>query len=230
MVLIYLPEGSADVSQVVIRHDTALPAPTGLLAEAGDRFVVLPYGALRDPSLPNSFYTNGHFGPEGLLGLIGALQPYPDGPYGALYGTFQGAAGAFEIGDGGSWSTEISDQGLEFRLLLNADAASQAGMVGKFVVNVVRVPDPGVSGIPDGQDALDGGSVEPGDSADGSAAPRILRSVSESHAAADHDPLPARRGRPGAAAGLRRTGPVGEEAARPAGSRRDARHGLGRPR
>jgi hypothetical protein len=89
------------VSQVVIKHDTVLPVLTGLIAEPWDRFVMLPYGALRDPSLPNSFYTNGHFGPEGLLGEVGPLQPFVDGPYGALYGAFSGTP-PFAVADGGS--------------------------------------------------------------------------------------------------------------------------------
>jgi hypothetical protein len=138
--IVHVPTGSADVSQLVIRPNTVLPAPTGLIAADGDRFLILPFGGLQDPSLPNSAYTNGLFGPEGLLGLVDPTQPFTDGPYGALLGTFTSTAAAFHVGDGGTWTTEIADIGFELSLLLNTSAASQAGLVGKFVVNVVRIP------------------------------------------------------------------------------------------
>ncbi len=138
--VIHVPSGSRDVSQVVINRNTVLPAPTGLVAADGDRFIVLPYGSMKDPALPNSVYSTGYFGPEGLLGLVDPTQPMVDGPYGALLGTFTTTPASFHIGDNGTWTTQPAEIGQELMLLLNTSPASQAGLIGKFVVNVIRIP------------------------------------------------------------------------------------------
>lgn len=151
--IVYVPQGSAEVSQLVLKHDTVLPALTGLMVESGDQFIILPYGALLDPVLANSAYTGGYFGPEGLLGLVTPLQPLPDGPYGSLLASFAGLPGAFNVCDGGVWSTQPSDVGQEVELLLNVDAAAQAGLTGKFVVNVIRIPEPDITTVDDGSSA-----------------------------------------------------------------------------
>ncbi len=154
--VIFLPANSADVSRFEIRPSTPLPLATGVVAQTGDQFIVLPRGRLRDPLLPNSAYTDGNFGPEGLLGLVSATQPHADGPYGALYGDFDSVGAVFFIGDGGCWSAQPSDIGQDLELSLNTDAASQAGMGGKFVVTVIRVPatDPAGVSPPDNQAGL----------------------------------------------------------------------------
>ncbi|MDM7914494.1 MAG: hypothetical protein QUU85_04400, partial [Candidatus Eisenbacteria bacterium] len=149
--LIVVPPGSADVSQVTISRTTTLPIGTGLFAATGDRFVVLPYGVMRDPALPNSAYTEGWFGPEGLLGVVSGTQPHTGAPYGALFGQI-GLSNEYWIGDGGAWTTQPSDVGSELMLTLNTDAVSQAGLIGKFVVNVARIPATDVAGVDGSQD------------------------------------------------------------------------------
>ena len=139
--VVYVPPAGEESGKYIIRHDTPLPLATGLIAGAGDRFIVMARGALQDPALPNSAYTDGDFGPEGLLGLEVALQPHADGPYGALYGKI-GLSSEFYIGGGGTWSTQPSDEGNELELNINTDAVSQAGLIGKFVVYAFRVPPP----------------------------------------------------------------------------------------
>lgn len=138
--VIHLPAGSAEIAEFEILPTTPLPLSTGLFSGTGDRFVVLPYGAFRDPALVTSIYTDGHFGPEGLLGAVSPSQPLIDGPYGALLGRLYPGTNLFHIGDGGTWTAQPVDVGGELQLALNAGATAQAGFSGKFVVQVARVP------------------------------------------------------------------------------------------
>lgn len=160
--VIYLPPGVGAVSKFVIDHTTPLPLATGLMAAEGDQYVVLPRGGMRDPALANSAYTDGWFGPEGLLGLASPTQPFLDGGYGALYGTYGPAANGFYLGDGGCWTAQIADQGMELELLINADAASLAGIEGGFVVYLVRIPALDPAGVtPDGGGSVSNASAFP---------------------------------------------------------------------
>ena len=97
---IYVPDGTSDIAQVTITDGTALPAATGLVAAAGDHFVILPYGTIQTDAQVGP--TEGYFDPEGLTKFNRAGQPYPEGPYGGLYGYFDDPLSDFYIGDGGT--------------------------------------------------------------------------------------------------------------------------------
>jgi hypothetical protein len=139
--IIYLPDGHPEQADLTINSTSTLPLGTGLFAQAGDHFIVMPYGRLSHSVVGSALLSGGCFGPEGLPGLNGTGQPYPDGPFGSLYGVFPGGPG-FSIGDGGNWSTQIADIGQELQLNLNLGAAALAGMSGDFSVHVIRVPAP----------------------------------------------------------------------------------------
>jgi len=136
--VIFLADGWATTSQVAIDDTTTLPVPTGLVAAAGDLYLVLPYGALQPPVHPGP--TEGYFAPEGMTKFNRAGQPYSGGPYGGLYGYFGNPGQAFYIGDGGSWRVLPGAVGQQLFLNPNLSAADLAGSTGRFVVNVVRIP------------------------------------------------------------------------------------------
>jgi len=178
--VIYIPEGWESAARVEITSATPLPISTGLVAVAGDQFLAIPRGALRDPALPNSAYSDGYIPPEGLLGLETALQPIAGAPYGAVFGDFGSLGSEFFIGDGGAWAAQPSDLGHDLELLLNTDAASQAAMTGAFVVHVFRIPAP---------DPLDAGpGPDVGGGADASfAAPNPMRELTAIRFRLDQD-------------------------------------------
>jgi hypothetical protein len=67
-------------------------------------------------------------------------QPYAEGPYGGLYGYFVGPTTAFYVGDGGTWKAGLPAFGRELHLNLNLDPSDLVGADGRFIVNVVRIP------------------------------------------------------------------------------------------
>jgi hypothetical protein len=136
--VIYLADGYPDIAQFQITDGTTLPLATGLVAADGDRFAVLPYGILQTIAQPGP--TEGYFGPEGLTKFNRLGEPYPQGPYGGLYGYFGDPIQDFYIGDGGTWRNGPSAAGLELFLNLNLDPADLSGSDGRFVVNVIRIP------------------------------------------------------------------------------------------
>lgn len=136
--VIYVAEGAADRARFLIDDSSTLPIATGLTAVLNDQFVVLPYGMLDTGITVN--YTGGFFGPDGLPSFNRLGQPYPEGPYGGLYGYFVDAANGFYVGDGGAWRAGAQAAGLEFHLNLNLDPADLVGSEGGLVVNVIRIP------------------------------------------------------------------------------------------
>ena len=138
--VIHVPNGEAEISQVIMNDATTLPAPTGLVAASGDRFIFLSEGAFQQGTIVPNPLNGSVFGPSGLVGFNRSGQPLPEGPYGALYGSFDQGAGGFFLGRSGSWSTEIADEGDELFLLLNIPPADQATLQGVFVVSVIRIP------------------------------------------------------------------------------------------
>ncbi len=136
--VIYVADGYPDIARFPITDGTALPIATGLTAAAGDRFVVLPYGTIQTDAHVGAM--EGYFGPEGLPKLNRAGQPFAEGPYGGLYGHFIDPAQSFYIGDGGSWRVLPAEVGLELFLNLNLDPVDLVGCDGRFVVNVIRIP------------------------------------------------------------------------------------------
>ncbi len=153
--LIYVPAGSADVSEITITAGSPDEIPTGLTADSGDKFVVLPYAAVRANAVGANPYSNGWFSSAGRIQLTRAGQPAVTGPYGALYGRYAGGSNFF-IGDGGCWITQPADLGQELMLLTNMSAADRATLVGRYVANVIRVPAPAPAAVP-GPDAIEYG-------------------------------------------------------------------------
>lgn len=137
--VIFVADGAADIGQFVITDGTTLPLPTGMVAALGDRFLILPYGALQTDR-PALLYSDGYFGPGGLPQFNHSGQPYSEGPYGGLYGYFIDAQTEFYIGDGGTWNVGLPGNGRELFLNLNLDPAQLVGADGRFVVNVIRIP------------------------------------------------------------------------------------------
>jgi len=135
--VMWVADGYPDLVQVTLKDGTALPAPTGIVAAAGDRFVVLPYGAIRT-NIPGAF-DNAWFGPEGLPRFNRFGQPYAQGPYGALFGVFSGLPG-FYIGDNGTLEVGAGVAGRQLLLDLNLDVADLADSDGRFTVSVLRLP------------------------------------------------------------------------------------------
>ncbi|MDM7914493.1 MAG: hypothetical protein ACE15D_07490 [Candidatus Eisenbacteria bacterium] len=136
--VLLIEDGYPDMAHIVIRDGTALPVPTGLTAAFGDRWVVLPYGTLQGS--PNLQFSDAYYTPAGLPHFNRAGQPYPEGPYGGLYGNFDGAPVHFYIGDGGTWRSGTLAVGRELQLDLNLDPADLTGVDGRFEVEVIRVP------------------------------------------------------------------------------------------
>lgn len=136
--VIYLADGWPDIAQVEITDSTPLPIATGIIAAAGDRFAVLPYGVIQTTAQVG--LTEGYFGPEGLTKFNRSGQPYSEGPYGGVYGYFADPLLPFYIGDGGTWMAGAPAVGDELFLNLNLDPADLAGCDGRFVINVVRIP------------------------------------------------------------------------------------------
>lgn len=153
--LVYVPAGSADVSEITITAASPDEIPTGLTTNDGDEFVVLPYAAARANAVGANPYSNGWFSTAGRTQLTRAGQPAVTGPYGALYGKYPGG-NPFFIGDGGCWTTQPADLGQELVLLANMSAADRATLVGRFVANVIRVPAPAPAAVP-GPDAIESG-------------------------------------------------------------------------
>lgn len=153
--LVYVPAGSADVSEITITAASPDEVPTGLIAGDGDKFVVLPYAAARASAVGANPYSNGWFSTAGRPQLTRAGQPSATGPYGALYGKYAGGS-SFYIGDGGCWTTQPADLGQELMVLTNMSAADRATLTGRFVANVIRVPAPAPAAVPD-SDAIEVG-------------------------------------------------------------------------
>jgi hypothetical protein len=144
--LLRVPAGfPAQQANVVIDATTSLPVSTGLVASAGDRFLVRTRGAIRPP-VPGVF-NDGWFDPSGRARLDRLGQLQPSVPYGSLLGEFSGA-GLFNIGDGGTWDAQPVDLGQPLLLHLNMSAADQAAMEGRLVVTVNRFPDASLTGVP----------------------------------------------------------------------------------
>jgi hypothetical protein len=110
---------------------------TGLVGSDGDVFVVLPHGDLQTSTSP--LHTSGVFAPEGKALFNASGQPYPEGPFGGLYGYFQ-AGLPFYIGDGGTWTAGPDADGLELMLDVNMSQTSLAGATGRYRVQVVQIP------------------------------------------------------------------------------------------
>jgi hypothetical protein len=137
--VIYIADGTANTAMLEIKDGTTLPVPTGIFAAAGDRFLVLPYGAIQT-TIPFHLFTDGYFDPAGLPKFNRVGQPYSDGPFGGLYGHFDDAAAAFYIGDSGTWMVGTGVAGQELKLNVNLAPADLVGCDGRFVVNVIRIP------------------------------------------------------------------------------------------
>lgn len=152
--VLYIPDGSADVAHVDVFATSPRLTPTGLIANEGDLLVVLPYGALRYGIGSGDFYTESWFDPAGRPHFNRTGQPQSDAAYGALLGTYGVEAASFNIGDGGSWTTQIADFGQELMLLPNLSATDQANLEGRFLVNVIRIPAP-VSGADEASSNVD---------------------------------------------------------------------------
>jgi len=147
--IFYIHEGDADIADLVLDRTSTFPVGTGLIGEVGYDFIVLPYGAIRDPGLTNPTFSNGWFGPGGLLGMPTPVEPAPGATYGALLGRFVTGATPFNIGDGGSWTNQPSDVGLELRLFVNMTAAASAAMEGSFHVIALKVEHGVLLGVED---------------------------------------------------------------------------------
>lgn len=146
LTVIYVPDDSADVAQVAIHAGAPHVVPTGLIATEGDKFVVLPYGALRIPTVEHPF-TGGWFRPEGTTDLQRSGQPLSNGPMGALSGTFGLATNGFVLGEGGTFAAQIVDYGNELSLFANMSAADMLATEGRFLVSVLRVPAVGTVAV-----------------------------------------------------------------------------------
>jgi hypothetical protein len=148
--VVYVPDDVAEVAQVTLHAGAPQLVPTGLIAQEGDQFLTIPYGALRIPTVSNPF-TGGWFRPEGTTDLQRAGQPLADAPLGALCGTFEGVPEAgFVIGEAGCFNAQIADFGDELELFANMSAADVAATEGRYLVNVVRIPAPGTVAVEDG--------------------------------------------------------------------------------
>lgn len=149
--ILHVPDDSADVAQVAIRPDGPHVVATGLVANEGDQFVVLPYGTMRLPLAGHPF-TDGWFRAEGQVDFQRAGQPLVDAPFGVVGGTFTGfAEDGFALGDGGCFAAQIVDYGDEFSVFANMTAADLASAEGRFLVNVLRVPAVGAAALPEAQ-------------------------------------------------------------------------------
>jgi len=138
--VIHIPNGSADAAHVPLNRNAPDLVPTGFTASAGDKYIVLPYGALQCHIWMDD-YTRSWFGPEGMIGFNRAGQPQTDGPFGGLYGTYTTDTAGFYIGDGGCWSVQTADYGQELKLFLNLSAADQDSLNGcGFIAHVIRIP------------------------------------------------------------------------------------------
>lgn len=135
--VMWVADGYPDLVQVTLEDGTALPAPTGIVAAAGDRFVILPYGSIRTNVL--GVFDQAWFGPGGLPRMNRFGQPYAEGPYGALYGVFSGLPG-FYLGDNGTLEVGAGVAGRQLFLDLNLDVADLADSDGRFTVSVLRLP------------------------------------------------------------------------------------------
>jgi hypothetical protein len=134
--LFAVPVLAAEIVTLTIDADSPRPLGTGLVAESGDRFLVLAEGAAKLPQWGP--VTDGWFDPSGLGRLRRVGQILPDSHYGVLMGTFSVPTNSFMIGDIASWTTATNDIGDELMLILNMDDDDQASMQGAFKVHVVR--------------------------------------------------------------------------------------------
>ncbi len=149
-------------ADVVIAASTAMPVNSGLVASAGDRFLIRTRGAVRVPAVSGVF-NDGWFDPSGLARLDRVGQPAPRVPYGSLLGEFPGT-GLFNVGDGGTWSAQPVDYGQSLLLHVNMSAADQASMQGRFLVTIDRFPAP-ATGVPAGDAERAAAALEVGRSA-----------------------------------------------------------------
>ncbi len=146
----------ADEVTVILDADSPRPLSTGLIAGAGDDFLVIGQGAAQ--FITSRPLTNGWFDASGLGFLHRAGQLYPHTSYGSLLGTFSGTLlpGGFSIGDIASWGTQASDIGHELMVGLNISESDQASLTGQIVVNILRIHTmvlsaAGEGSLPDGR-------------------------------------------------------------------------------
>lgn len=166
--VIYVPDGTADEAHVTIQASSPRLVPTGLTAEEGYRWLVLPYGMIRQSTITSVPFTSGWFDAAGRALFNRTGQVLPEGPYGALLGTYGVEESAFHIGDGGTWNSQPSDYGHELMLLPNLSAADEALLDGRLTVSVLRLAAPAAAVGEDEQAAARGLSVAPNPTSGGS--------------------------------------------------------------
>jgi hypothetical protein len=133
-------EDFLESSVITIDSQTTQPIQSGFVAAAGDQFILAARGALNVLStFPPLF--EGWFGPPGAIRLSRGGQ-INQLPYGAVLGTFNlSLASSFYVGDGGTWTTQPADVGDELLLGVNMSDADLASSQGRFLVQVIRIPE-----------------------------------------------------------------------------------------
>jgi len=135
--MLALPALAAETVHLTLDSSSPREVNTGLVAQDGDRFIVLAQGALQNvPFFP---FHAGWFDPSGLGRLQRSGQVLDDGPYGALLGTFNPTIdNAQVLGDFATFDAQPAHIGNEFKLGLNLSLDDQAGLQGAFKVSVTR--------------------------------------------------------------------------------------------
>jgi len=144
--LVHIPAGDPNVVKTILDSSSGSVVGTGLIAEAGEKFMVLAYGAGK--GFGSTRLNEAWFTAAGEIDFNRVGQLYPQGPYGGLYGSLTGGSTGFYIGEAGSWQAQSADNGDELSLALNMSAADAAAMEGRFVVFTIRIPN-AASSAPD---------------------------------------------------------------------------------
>lgn len=137
LLLIALPALGAETVHLTLDASSPQLVPTGLIAQSGDRFLVQTHGAIR--LLDGRPFNDGWFDAGGLGRVVRADQPFEDGPYGVLLGTFTSdLAGADILGRMATFYAPSSSFGDELELALNMEVGELARLEGAIHVHVTR--------------------------------------------------------------------------------------------
>lgn len=148
---VHIPAGDSDIVETILDSGSGSIVGTGLIATPGEMYMVLAYGAGNVVGL--SALNDGWFTPAGQVRFNRVGQLYPEGPFGGLYGSYDGGVTGFYVGDVGSWTAQPVDDGKELSYALNMSAADASAMDGRILVRTIRIPE-STSGVEEPGDAV----------------------------------------------------------------------------
>jgi hypothetical protein len=136
LLLTALPALGAETVHLTLDASSPQLVPTGLIAANGDRFLVQTHGAVR--LLDGRPFNDGWFDAGGLGRVVRADQPFEDGAFGVLLGTFTNVSSADILGRMATFNPPSASFGDELKLALNMDPGDQARLEGAIHVHVTR--------------------------------------------------------------------------------------------